>query len=149
MDPLAHNVAARVANSPDHILGMIVKGVLAERNVASLIDAWTEAAVDDWEEVNEEPSEVSDERWRVKELGYVLSKTDVEKLFNKTYVDAYRHMNRHMSRADALATLMWPHRFPLKEMPRAIIEGVATALGVQEGREGKALMDYAQRHMGR
>ena len=37
MDPLAYNVAARVANSPDHIMNMIVKGVMNDRRVTGLM----------------------------------------------------------------------------------------------------------------
>ena len=48
MDPLAYNVAARVANSPDHIMDMIVKGVMNERRITGLILAWQEAKEEAW-----------------------------------------------------------------------------------------------------
>jgi len=149
MDPLTLNVAARVASNPDTILRLIVKGVLADRNVNVLIEAWEEAAKDDWEEASgvEIDKATSDlhstpdlQRWEEKNLDFLHSARKVVPILQKAWLRAYKRIDRQGT--GDMGPFVWPEKLDDDKMARPIAEAIGTALGERDGHDGVEMRKY-------
>ena len=149
MDPLTLNVVARVASSPDQILKLIVQGVLKERNVNRLIEAWEEAAWDDWAEENGEDApeystQAAQNRWEKEALGILHNAREVVTTLENAWLKAYKRIDRQGT--GTLESFVWPERLEDKRMAQSLAEAIGTALGIRDGRDAVQMRKYYETH---
>lgn len=120
------------------ILDLIIQGVLAERRVESLVEAYLDDLGDDLEaETGCEP----DSRADFEALGVVCDAADLEALMQERYCRRYCEMVRHpVSSEQALEVFQYPlPGFPEERVPRHVVLAVARALADRDAREANAM----------
>lgn len=139
-DRVTYTYDRRKVASKNSILNLIVKGVLAERNVTSLVDAYIDAVKDDFEEEYGTPPEsFSDDRWL--DTHGILKADAAERIAQKIY---FREYKRRARWSDPAEVFEWPEvQGRGKRTPKDVAEAVAYALAIRDGAEAKELRERA------
>lgn len=135
----------RFASSLPGILRLIVQGVLRDRSVERLVEAYNEEAEEDLIEEGETPpaTEREKEAWEKEHLGIMHSTQEVERFMQDTYITAYTKRVPWANRAQALEVFDYPRSLPSRGVPKSVAEAVALALASQDAEDAVALHEMA------
>lgn len=123
------------------LLGIIVKKVLAERDPRSVIEAYTEDYIEDYEDHEDDTIGIGD----YPKLGF-LDPNQAEREAKDMFLQAYKAEFREWRKAgDPFDSVDWYDLWPRvpKWTHQKVAEAIGIALGAQAGRDAKALRDFA------
>ncbi len=125
------------------ILEVILRKAVSDKNFSSLVQAYNDELIEEWEEDNgEQPggSVAENEAWQKATFGMLISRNEIETAFTAAYVPTYRRIVQGASVRDAMGVMDMSPGMPSSHVPRAVVKAVAEAVARRDAVEANALL---------